>query len=76
MSAFEFKEKTWKAIEEYNEAFPKNGLGTLVLNPDITDEEMLFHIKKAISSGKPITEDNKAVYGSYKEDIEAGEIVY
>lgn len=72
MSAFEFSEKTWKLIEQYNEAFPEEGLGTLGLRPDITDEEMVSHLKEAISSGKPITIDNKAVYGSYKEDIEAG----
>lgn len=75
MSAFGFKEKTWEAIEEYNAAFPKDKLGKLVLSPDITDEVMIFHINKAISSGEPITEDNRAVYGSFKEDREAG-IVY
>ena len=72
MSAFGFKEETWKLIEQYNEAFPEEKLGTLVLRPDITDETMIYHINKAISSGEPITEDNRAVYGSFKEDRKAG----
>ena len=76
MSAFGFKKKTWEAIEEYNAAFPEEKLGTLVLNPDITDEVMVFHINNAMSSGEPITINNRAVYGSFKEDMEAGEIVY
>lgn len=71
MSAYDFSEKTWKLIEQYNEAFSE-GLGTLGLRPDITDEEIVPHLKKAIASGKPIPIDNKAVYGSCKEDIEAG----
>ena len=72
MSAYEFSEETWKLIEQYNEAFPEEGIGTLDLRPDITDEEMVSHLKEAITSGKAITEDNKAVYGNYKEDMEAG----
>lgn len=62
MNIPELKKPTWDLIDQYNDKFPKNKLGTLDLNPDLEEEDLVKYLKEALSTNTPIQDNDYRVY--------------
>lgn len=67
MNIPDLNEKTWDLIEKYNKKFPRYGLGTLDLNPELNEEDLITYLEEAISSNTPIKDNDYRVYMDHSE---------
>ncbi|MCF7942617.1 MAG: hypothetical protein K9M84_13470 [Spirochaetia bacterium] len=60
-------ETPWDLIDRYNEQFPDDPLGTLDMDPDREERDLVRHLNEAIEINTPIKEDDHGVYINPKE---------
>jgi hypothetical protein len=57
-----FAEEAFTLIEKYNKQFPRHIIGTLDLNPELEEQDMIKYLEESMGKNKPITFRNKKVY--------------